>query len=194
MLGALAFVGLAEARMRLRQPNEDRNAIIERMIDAACDYLERKIGRPIKARDVVNGLHNGDGSCELVTNLSPVISVDAIRVLNSVMPEVWLPVDLSTYPVVVVEPGLARIHLRGSYFPCGRQNVALDYRAGFEAVPDGLREAALEAVKCLYRQFEKNPDDAAAITFAGNSVNVELDRALPKLTLDLLAGYRRRTA
>ena len=195
-LVAHALVTLAEAKQQLRLPTDDRNYIVERLVNAATGYVERKIDRPVVVRAVTDELVDGWGTNELALLKCPIASVTAVSWLSGVSPESWTALDLtaSGYPPVIVGPGKSRFLLRAYEFPCGRQNVKVSYTAGYSTVPDELREAGLQAVKALYRQFEKNPDDAQSITFAGNAVTVELDRTLPKQTLDILSMYRRRAA
>lgn len=193
---ATALVTLVEAKQQLRQPTDDRNQVIERIVNAATGYVERKIDRPVVVRAVTDELVDGSGTNELTLSKCPIASVTAVSYLSGVSPEAWTALDLtaSGYPPVIVGPGKSRFMLRAYWFPCGRQNVKVSYAAGYSTVPDELKEAGLQVVKALYRQFEKAPDDAQSVSFAGNAVTVELDRTLPKQTLDILAMYRRRAA
>lgn len=191
---ATAIVSLVEAKQQLRLPNDDRNWIVERIVNAATDYLEAKVDRPIVVRAIADELRDGDGSNELALVKCPIASVTAVSTLTSVTPEVWEAVNLSTYPPVVIGPGRSRFLFRALSIPCGQQNVRVSYTAGYSTVPSDLKEAALQAVKALYRQFEKNPDDAQTISFAGNAVTSELDRTLSAQTLDMLKNRRRRAA
>ncbi len=193
-LSEVAIVSLGEAKRQLRIPNDDRNWIVERIVNAATGYIEKKIDRPVVVRELDPELYDGTGTGELDLRSAPTSSVSLVEYFTGDANDPWDELDDGGFPAVIVEPGRSRLLLRAAIFPCGRQNIRVTREAGYDDVPADLTEIALQAVKALYRQFEKNPDDAATVSFAGNTVAMELDRALPKLTLDMLVNYRRKAA
>lgn len=199
-LSATALVSLLEAREFLGGELDGEIDRVVGLINAATDYCERKVEDGIVSREYAAEVFDGSGLRDLSLPHQPITSVASVDFLSTSAPVAWNAVDLTAYPLLILTPARRRIAFRNLSFPVGFQNVRVTYTAGYgdagdvAPMPELLRQAALQCVKTLYDA--KDDDGEAAVTSVaggvGSQVLTYLDRALPKLTLDALASYRRR--
>lgn len=194
-----ALVSIVEAQEHIGGESAGDLERLTRAVNAAANYVELRTGR-IASREFSNEVHDGSGCRDLVLVREPVTSVSAVAFLAAEWPVYWDPVDLSLYPVLVLTPARRRIAFRNLVFPRGFQNVRVTYEAGFgdaggvAPMPDLLKELSLQIARKLYE--EREDDRVASVTTQGGPTGSQvisyLNEALPKLTLDLLDGFRVR--
>lgn len=196
-LSAHALISLLEAREFLGGEADGEVERIEDLVNAATDYCELRGGGPILSRTYADQVFDGSGSRDLLLPRDAVTAVASVDTLLTYAPVDWDPVNLTDYPVLVVTPGRRRIAFRNRNFPCGFQNVRVTYTAGWGdaaglvPLPAFLPEACRQAVKELY--VAKDDDGVSAVTVGGPTgaqVTSYLDRAMPRLTLDMLDRFR----
>lgn len=157
------FVGLDEAFAHLRA-----GAIIVTTVDreqlrwlclAACDAVERALGRAIARRSITAEAYDG-GDCALLLRSTPVVSVATV---------VESGVTLTAGDYVL--DTMAGILHRGTMtvprvWLWGRQNVFVTYLVGYLDPPWIARKVALDAVAAMWRSSQQAPHPAIDAAFA----------------------------
>lgn len=198
MPAATEVISLLEAR-EFVGADETRLPRLEQVILAATGYCARKLGKALLSATYVD-YFDGFGTNEASLQRSPVTSVTSIHSLASAAPEEWDELNLTLYPVVILEPGRRRIAFRNTLFFRGIRNWKVTYLAGYgdvagvAPIPDDVREAALQVVQTMWTHYDRHKDMIASITTAGpngSTVNY-FDRHLPADTIDLLNEQRKR--
>ncbi len=199
MPAATEVVSFVQAREYLGLTDESRLDRIEQVLDAAVGYCEIKTREKLLTASYVDVL-NGSGWNELALNHAPVTSVTQLRVLTTLAPEAWDVVSAALYPVVILTPGRRRIAFRNRAFECGMRNWEVTYAAGYgdadgvEPIPANLVEAVLQAAQVLWTHFDRHKEGILSVATAGpnGSTITYLDQALPKTTVEMLEGFRKR--
>ncbi|HVW07308.1 MAG TPA: hypothetical protein VHC90_01930 [Bryobacteraceae bacterium] len=144
--------GLSSVKRALSlEPNEHAlDDALRNLILIASSQIAHEVTVDLKPVTLTNELYDGDGTSELVLRRGPVASVAAVRIDG-------VTVDMSE--VKVYDDRIAfddsdgewnpRIQAVNRIFPCGRQNVAVDYVAGFATVPADLFDACIHEVTFL---------------------------------------------
>jgi hypothetical protein len=135
-LAAHALTNAARCKERLNIPSATTtwDALIERLINAATDYLERTCGkrRFKKTTYTLEVHHGGDGTMKHVTlDHWPVTALSAAqyRAGDPATP-VWTAFDATEYELINdKEPRRIRIYSR---VPAGQNNLRFTYAAGYD--------------------------------------------------------------
>ena len=156
---ALAALDDLKAMLSIQQSDDD--ALLTRLLAAASAYFERQVGRSLAANDYTITM-DGTG-WQLVPPQYPVISVKSININGN---DVTESTDY-TMDGWYIQDGVIR--LRGStafyvnpqFTPYGFRpwdgngNVLLEYRAGYETIPDDVQQAVLEMAALMYRERDR---------------------------------------
>lgn len=158
----MALASVADLKSFLSISHSGDDDLLTRLVAAASSYFEQQTGRTILATDYVVEL-DGDGRANIVPPEYPVISVTSLEINGITVPastgygvEGWfLRGNLITLRGVAVSSFGPIVAPMGYPSTQGVANVKLSYRAGFETVPEDIRQAVVEMAALMYREKER---------------------------------------
>lgn len=159
-MSALTTVDNVKAFLSIKNDADDD--LIERLIAAASAFIENWLGRKILAHDVIE-YRDGNGKDEMMFAELPVISVSQVKVYDRVF---QLAPDYHQSGYRFADWWLV---LQGDCFHRGRRNVQINYRAGYEAIPADIEQAAIDLVSLRYK--EKDRFGVRSKTLAGETIS-----------------------
>jgi hypothetical protein len=129
--------------------SEDDASLYQAVVSGSM-WFENQTGRTIRATDYIE-IQDGTGGRSIIPSHYPVISVAASGVTIN-----GATVALSTaYGVAGYYLNGSVIRLRSEFVSEGQGNVSIQYRGGFETVPEDVRQAVLEVSAIMYRERER---------------------------------------
>lgn len=142
------LTSLANVKAWVNSQNTNDDALLNRLITSASNFILNYIERPNIARTTFNDLQNGAGNQALTLKNWPVIAVSAVNVGNQSDP--YLGESVPTAGKIPAQPALGQpgyvvvpndgaplagspqvLALVGYQFPRGRANVQVTYQAGY---------------------------------------------------------------
>jgi hypothetical protein len=194
-----ALTTLPRVKEYLSIASSDHDQLLERLIEAVSAQFNAYCDRKLRARDYScrsrddaydpdNALLSGSGYAELLLPQYPVIGLDALLVDGREMG------PASGGGGWVLDAGAGVVSLLEGVFPRGRHNVGLVYRAGFEAPPPDLAQAAIEQTAVRFQESGAGHGrlGVAARTLADGSVSYHASALLPQVKA-VLDRYRNRS-
>ncbi len=136
--------------------------LLERIIKAASAFIENWLGREILAHNVIE-YRDGNGKDEIIFGELPVLEVTRVSVFDRVIPA---SPDFQQFGYRFADWWLV---LQGEFFHRGRRNVQIDYRAGYEVVPDDIEQAVIDLVSLRYK--ERDRFGVRSKTLAGETIS-----------------------
>lgn len=159
--------------------SEDDLSLYQAVV-AGSKWFESQTGRTIRATDYIE-IQDGAGGRSIIPSHYPVLSVTTVTVNGSA-------VTLSTgYGVTGYFVNGSVVKLRDSFVSEGIGNVAVEYRAGYESVPEDVRQAVLEVSAIMYR--ERDRVGIQSKTLGGEPVSFYY--APPARVVSTVEAYRR---
>lgn len=210
-----ALISRAEALAHLDEAEADISATqlthLDLLIDAATQIIETATSRKFKydsgndlgtynaTDDPDDSIYDGLGGPRIYLRQFPIVAVNTIEVVTDVVNQVY-SVDTVNADDYAIKADRGIIELRSSrlinnIWPEGPQNVRVNYEAGYAAIPNDLKMAALELVKSLWLSKERDPDlvretlGDASFWYTGGSSGSK--KQLPLLTQLAIEKYRR---
>ena len=193
-VSAYAIVTLEDAKDYLNITSSADDLAIERLVNAASVFCDKETGRDLFSRTYTDQVYSGTGSALLRLRQFPVTSVTEVNFLTGGPPDVWTAQSLVTYPVTILpETGSDTIMFRNLSFPKGAANVQVTYVAGYTAatMPDGIKEACLQAIAYLWKKKDTLRAGIASQSFQGQTTSYILDlkKAVDMSLLDPYVRY-----
>ena len=128
----------------------DNDAMIQRLITAASEFIEQWLSRDIVVTTYTNERYHGRGAPMLMLKNWPIVSVSAITVTAQ---DGTL---LSTYAATDCWFDDRSVYLlNGNTFAKGYGNVQVTYQAGYSTIPYGLSQACIELVAMRYKERDR---------------------------------------
>jgi uncharacterized phiE125 gp8 family phage protein len=135
-----AIITLKQAKDYLKVDYPEDDELLADLINRATDYLEKvKYKTIIKQREVSQEKHDGTGKRKIYLKNYPVSSITSLTVDG---------VPFNDY-VLYGRIGML-ITQDGSVWRSGRQNIVVDYVAGYDPVPEHFVQECLELVAAWY--------------------------------------------
>ncbi|MBI5522922.1 MAG: phage gp6-like head-tail connector protein [Desulfarculus sp.] len=200
-LSPQALTSLAAVKDYLRLTSADNDSLLESLIEAISAHFAAHTGRALKARDYSpnpaspafdpdNAILDGSGYPELLLPQYPVQALTSL-VMDGVA---LVPAQAPGQAGWVLDRAAGVLGLVGGVFVRGRHNLAVTYRAGFEAVPADLAQACLEQVAMRFQESGAGQGrlGVSARTLADGSVSYQGQALLPQVTA-VLDRYRNRS-
>lgn len=202
-LQANALVSAAEAKSFLNIQGTSSDALLDSVINAASDMIEKELNRPVKEASYTGVRLIGPKGPKLYLRASPInISQTFTVKMNETTQTVWKQEsdgDPANFDVLVGTdapegPLGLRNHLyRASGWEASSNghpyNVLVTYTGGYATVPTDLKDAALYVIQKLFRDRQKQLADVQTVTHPSGAITM-FDLVLPRLALRLFNQYR----
>lgn len=146
---ALATTDDLKTLLTIRHSEDD--ALFARLLSAASAQFERQAGgRSILAADYTREL-DGTGGTTIVVPDRPLLAVTSLYLAGDVDP---VPESGGYGEDGYFIRGNC-VYLRGYRTTEGQGTVSISYRAGFEEIPEDIRQAVLEMAALMFRERER---------------------------------------
>lgn len=154
--------------------NTDEDALINTFIDGVSALFESYCNRKFDD-NYYTDVYSGHNNTKLYVRQYPITTVSGVYVNDVIIDDV-------DYYV-----GSNNIELLTGYFSAGRNNIKINYTAGYVNIPDDLRLACMDEVVRRYKR--KDRLDVSAISMLGESLTVFSDDFSPQ-TKTILNRYK----
>lgn len=157
-MAANSIITLAQIREYLKKASGDttQDAALQGYIDMASGAIERFIQGPVNVQSYAGEIYNGDGCAELFVDKRPItqlVTPQAADLQYRDGPgESWQTLEADVNMILIDAKRPYKITLYQTYFPRGRQNIRVSYKAGYATVPDDLKRVCLEMVAEIYSE------------------------------------------
>ena len=152
---------------------------IQNLLDYSLDFIQRYCYRTF-ATTVYTETHDGNSTEQLQLNNYPVTALTSVSI-DSVV------VAVANYTFT---PGDGILwDISGAGWPDGRQNIAIDYTAGYAVLPDELEALQMEIGTYFY--FKAGRDPAVRSTKLSSYSFSLFESGLPEGLIERLALWRR---
>jgi hypothetical protein len=179
------FTGLTtydEVKEFLRLGNDNDQALIERLILAASDFLVSWLSRDIKSKDYTE-YRNGRGHMKLMMKNYPVTAVSSLTIDG-----VAIPASDGTSPGYLFDD--RSLYLIGYEFTKGFLNVRAVYTAGYTIIPWAISQACIDLISLKYK--ERDRIGIQSLALATETVTYRI-WDLTSQTKGMLNEYKRTT-
>ena len=177
-MGDLTTLAAAKAWLAVTGTTDD--TLLSRLISAVSAAAEARMARTIASASYLE-TRNGNGKSLLLLAASPITAVASLTVDG---------VAIAARPA----PGSSGftfddqfLYLSGYSFSRGRQNVVINYTAGFVTTPLSLEQAVLDIVAFKYREKGRIGESSKIL----NGETVAYFRDVPPDALRVLDSYAR---
>jgi len=159
----------------------EADAFLTKCLQYASGAIKSYLRREIEAADY-DEYYDGTGTSDLFVREWPVVSVSLLEVGGVEVPD-------DGY-VVYAESG--RIHLTNGHFPSGHRNVHIQYRAGYESIPEEIELACIELAGLIWRDSTQGKGHLGQSDISvREGGTIRLVRRLPPYLQEALKSYRR---
>lgn len=185
----MAIVTLADVKEFINNPDADDD-LVEALIDRASADIEIYTMQPIEPRDIVENKDGGFTDFVLVHR--PIITVNNIQ--DFADPDNPETVDPTTFTVYEKEGRIvngARGRRTRSKWTKGIQRWQIDYKAGFDPIPEDVKQATIFLVSSWYNNRNSGDFQSESLgdySYTVNSIASEL--GIPSTVKRMLAPYR----
>ncbi|HZL59440.1 MAG TPA: hypothetical protein VFC38_07040 [Stellaceae bacterium] len=163
----------------LTTTNDD--ALLTRLVTAASQFIQSWLGRTI-AEATYMETRDGPGGTRLFLRNRPVVSVAAVTVDGVAVPASSPPPTGAGYLF-----DDSSLYLVGHAFSRGRQNVTVNYTAGFAATPPEIEQACIALVALRYKERDRIGQVSKNL---GGEVVAFAQKDVPADVATLLAQYK----
>jgi uncharacterized phiE125 gp8 family phage protein len=165
----------------------DHDAILDRLITACSEAFRLAVDRDIRTPDTTSYIDtfSGDGGSTLFLAEYPVKAITTLTVDGAAVAERVTSGDGG----YILDKESGRVDLDGSVFTEGIDNVAIQYQAGYPAIPPEVEQAVIEMVA---HEFKKRDRVGQSSTIVGGESHVYFSRdALLPYAASIVSAYRR---
>ncbi|MFQ5956176.1 MAG: head-tail connector protein [Candidatus Brocadiales bacterium] len=141
----MALTSAAKVKEYLGVSGTSEDALLSRLVDWASDLVHSYCGR-IFTEASYDEYYDGDGTEGLLANQYPISTVTSLEVDG-------IQKDVSSYTLY---GQLGLLKLKSGTFPKGKNNVRLQYTAGYSTIPNDLEQVAIELVALKYYDRGRN--------------------------------------
>lgn len=147
-MAALTTIDNVKAYLAISKPDAVTDDLLERLIDAASEFVEQWLGRNVLSAQIVE-YHSGNSKDAIILKQAPITSVTSVTLNGQTIPEAVDPADIGW---MLVDNWLVYQH---GLFGRGRKNLVVTYEAGYLAVPADIEQAVIEMVCLRYKERER---------------------------------------
>jgi hypothetical protein len=164
------------------------DAMLARLISAASTYIQNTLISRTIALAQYQEVRNGMGMDSMMLKTTPLVSVQSLSV-NGAAIAARAPLG----------PGATNgaggytfddqmIYLSGFVFCSGRQNVIVNYTAGYAMTPPDLEQACIDIISDWFKAKDRIGKSGESIE--GQSISFSLAQVPPR-AMGVISGYRR---
>lgn len=173
-LNTNAIVTLAEVKtqMKVENSNTALDTELEGYINDVSSAIELYTKRKIVSQSISDELHDGDGSMflypryypiqQLSTESSPTDAQKLASLQYRDTPDSsWTDIETDIDHIFLTtgdDSDRPYIELYDTFFPVGRRNIKISYKAGYTTVPADLKRIALEMVQMIWNEAKRGND------------------------------------
>ena len=179
------LASVADLKEYLDITNTVNDALLERLVAAASVWFSKQVGRNLPARLYTETYSGNGGTYQLLDNY-PVLDVTSVTVDGTPVLE---RVDSTSDGFSFDSNGL---HLSGSRFTPGTQNVTVTYTAGYLAVPEDVRQAVVELAAARFSERGRVGITSQTLQ-SGTTASYSMYSAPPSAAL-VIEAYKRPNA
>lgn len=139
VLNPNALITVNEAKSYLKVEDTFENTLIESLINSASDKIEYDRSTCIKAKDIVDEVHSGEGDSFIVLRNYPINSLTSVSIGGQ-----SIPINQFSY---VSSTGI--LNYNGTFYKASG-NIKVSYNAGYENIPGRYKLWCLQLVSDLY--------------------------------------------
>lgn len=173
-LNSNAIVTLAEAKaqMKLVDTNTNEDATFEGYINEISSAVELYCKRKFVSQSITSELHDGDGGYMLFPRYFPIQQLSTASAptteqklaslqYRDTPDSTWTDIE-DNINNIFIETGddscRPYIELYDTYFPIGRRNITVSYKAGYTTVPSDVKMAVLEMIQMRWNEAKRGND------------------------------------
>ena len=146
--------------------------VICRCIAASSTFIESWLNRKLDLKTYTEKYHGNNSDYHLCRN-HPIVSVQSVIVDN---------ININSFDHDEVQ-----IYLTNNSFNKGRFNCVVNYTAGYEIIPDDIKQACIEIAGMKYKQIETLNISSKAV--AGDNVSY-IVKDMPDFVKVVLKQYK----
>lgn len=147
-MAALTTIDNVRAYLAFSKPDTATDELLERLIDAASEFVEQWLGRTVLSAQIVE-YHSGGNKDAIILKQAPITSVTSVVLDGRVLPAAVEPADVGW---MLVDNWLVYQH---GLFGRGRKNLVVTYEAGYLAVPADIEQAVIEIVCLRFKERDR---------------------------------------
>lgn len=196
---AYDLVSLSEIKsyLKISATDTSKDNLLQGWISDVSRSIEAYCGNKIRKQQVLDEIHNGDGTSELWTMFSPITDIygatdndklASVQYRNSPL-DAWanLASDART---LLIDPNEEQfIELYDAVFPVGRSNIKVSYYAGYDPVPGDIKNVCLEMAAMMWKESNQGDNrlgvQSAADSTSGSNFNTTFKSLKPEWRLVL---------
>lgn len=183
-LNSNALTDLATVKDDLGISKTDYDSILERMINAASQSIEKYLDRVVKEATYTE-FQDGRASNKILLKEYPVSSITSLHIDNDGDFDANALIDSGDYSI----DSESMLLLRHRTFTKGYQNIKVVYVAGYSTVPSDIEHACIEYVNYLYVRRSDRRVGVKSKSKGGE--NITFVEGIPELIAQMLLPYKR---
>lgn len=158
-------------------------AAIGGSVQAAC---ERFMGRALELATYTEA-YDGNDKSTIFLRHAPVKSVTTLTVNGAAVTVGSLTAPTYPQATVIIIPSGGLRYTDGNYFPAGVGNVIVTYVAGFDTMPEDIRQAVVSWSALLFKDRDRSGLSSEGV--GGQSTSFTRD--MPPFVRDVLVKWQR---
>jgi len=177
----------------IKDDNIDKDELLKSYINAASQGINEETKRELRSRTQTE-FHTGDSTNVLIPYQYPITAVTSIH--DDLGRDYAAETLIDSDDIVVMNDRLKMtIRLDGSVFTNGfahgGNNIQLIYVAGFNPIPNDLRQACLELIKYWFQNTESNRSNIKTRSAGDGNITFEIDD-WPMYTQRIIRNHKRK--
>ena len=190
----MSIITLDEYKTYKGITSSEEDVYLTSTISAVNSAIENYIGYPIEAKDHVDEIYDGPGSNSLRLAQYPILSITSVQCYDETLEEVSFDDRNNGKSGYWIKDAKEGILWNNDVWPRGRGVIKITYRAGYDPVPEDLKQAAFEIVD-YYRNIKgKAGILSESLGSYGYSLDNRLDPrlkewAIPNFAIIILGKY-----
>lgn len=147
-VSAIDLCTIADVQAYVGQPAAPTDAFMQSLVTACSKFIQQFIGYNIASASYTDKF-NGIGNTSRVLSVRPVISVQSVTIDATVIPQGAVPQTSGWFN----DTGF--VYLSGYSFNKGVQNCTIVFTAGYAAIPEDIKQVAIEMVANKYKRSQR---------------------------------------
>ncbi len=176
-----------------------KDTLLQRWITLVSEWFEGECNRKFQLQTITGEIQDGNGLGEIYPHWAPVYSFVTNDITQDVMVRddptaSWAPLETTATKILLNPNEPWKIILYDNFFPLGVQNVKLNYKTGYAAVPAKIVLAAFDAVQILWHKSRQGDNRLMITSFSQNTAGSNFNtvyKDMSKESHDALNQFRR---